>query len=212
MKKKLVITLLALAGTLLFLTGCDDQAAQQKANNEIARAEAELRQAEEMGAPQWAPETYNQAKNKFEEGRQFAANKNYQQAYDTMQEFYPLIESAKQETQAAKLAAAEAQRLQSESEAQQQARLAEEQRLAAQQAASEKERQAALEAERRRQAELYPANYTVQKGDCLWKIAGKNNIFSNPYQWTKIYQANKDKINNANLIFPGQVFVIPRAQ
>lgn len=49
--------------------------------------------------------------------------------------------------------------------------------------------------------------YTVKSGDCLWNIAKK--YYGNGSQYTKIFNANRDKIKNANLIYPGQVFVIP---
>lgn len=51
--------------------------------------------------------------------------------------------------------------------------------------------------------------YTVKKGDCLWNIAKK--YYGNGAKYTKIYEANKDKIKNPNLIYVGQVFVIPSA-
>lgn len=51
--------------------------------------------------------------------------------------------------------------------------------------------------------------YTVQSGDSLSKIARKH--YGNANSWTKIYNANKDKIgDNPDLIRPGQRFVIPR--
>lgn len=49
--------------------------------------------------------------------------------------------------------------------------------------------------------------YTVVKGDCLWNIAKK--FYGNGSQYTKIADANKDKIKNPNLIYPGQVLTIP---
>lgn len=49
--------------------------------------------------------------------------------------------------------------------------------------------------------------YTVKSGDCLWNIAKK--YYGNGAQYTKIYNANRDKIKNANLIYPGQVLTIP---
>lgn len=49
--------------------------------------------------------------------------------------------------------------------------------------------------------------YTVKKGDCLWNIAKK--YYGNGAQYKKIYNANKDKIKNPNLIYPGQKFLIP---
>ena len=50
-------------------------------------------------------------------------------------------------------------------------------------------------------------SYTVIKGDCLWKIAKR--FYGVGSRWTEIYNANKSKIKNPNLIYPGQVFVIP---
>ena len=49
--------------------------------------------------------------------------------------------------------------------------------------------------------------YTVQKGDCLWKIA--QSFYGNGADYTKIYDSNSDKISNPNLIYPGQVLTIP---
>lgn len=49
--------------------------------------------------------------------------------------------------------------------------------------------------------------YTVKRGDCLWNIAKK--YYGKGNQYTKIYNANKDKIKNPNLIYPGQVLTIP---
>ncbi len=50
--------------------------------------------------------------------------------------------------------------------------------------------------------------YTVVRGDSLWKIAGKPEIYGNPYEWPLIYKANADQIRDADLIYPGQVFDI----
>lgn len=51
--------------------------------------------------------------------------------------------------------------------------------------------------------------YTVKKGDCLWNIA--KAIYGDGSKYTKIYEANKDKITNPNLIYPDQVLTIPSA-
>lgn len=52
--------------------------------------------------------------------------------------------------------------------------------------------------------------YTVVRGDHLWKISGMKQHFGNPFAWPKLYQANKDKIKNPDLIYPKQVFTIPQ--
>lgn len=53
-------------------------------------------------------------------------------------------------------------------------------------------------------------SYSVVRGDHLWGIASKSVIYGNPYQWPLIYKANRDKIKDADLIEPGQVFSINR--
>ncbi|MBO5032151.1 MAG: phage tail protein [Lachnospiraceae bacterium] len=57
-------------------------------------------------------------------------------------------------------------------------------------------------------AETCNDTYTVVKGDCLWNIAKK--FYGSGAQYTRIFNANKDKIKNPNLIYPGQVFTIPK--
>lgn len=49
--------------------------------------------------------------------------------------------------------------------------------------------------------------YTVQSGDTLWKIA--KAYYGDGSKYTKIYNANTDKIQNPSLIYPGQVLKIP---
>ena len=51
--------------------------------------------------------------------------------------------------------------------------------------------------------------YKVRRRDSLWRISGYRNIYNDPYQWRKIFEANKDKIKNPNLIYPGQKLLIP---
>jgi len=52
--------------------------------------------------------------------------------------------------------------------------------------------------------------YEVVKGDYLWKIAKKPDIYNDPYQWIRIYCVNRDQIKNADLIYPKQVLSIQR--
>lgn len=49
-------------------------------------------------------------------------------------------------------------------------------------------------------------SYEVNQGDHLWGISDKS--YGNPYNWPLIYKANSDKIKDADLIYPGQVFDI----
>lgn len=52
-----------------------------------------------------------------------------------------------------------------------------------------------------------PATYTVAKGDSLSKIAKK--VLGNANRWREIFDANRDQIDNPDLIQPGQVLKIP---
>lgn len=51
--------------------------------------------------------------------------------------------------------------------------------------------------------------YTVVSGDSLSKIAKRE--YGDAQKWQVIYQANRDKISNPDLIHPGQVLTIPPA-
>ena len=51
--------------------------------------------------------------------------------------------------------------------------------------------------------------YTVQKGDSLSKIAKR--VYGDAQQWRKIHEANRDIIDNPDLIHPGQVLKLPGA-
>lgn len=51
------------------------------------------------------------------------------------------------------------------------------------------------------------ADYTVVRGDCLWRIAQRH--LGSGFRWVEIYEANRDHIRDPNLIYPGQVFLIP---
>lgn len=49
--------------------------------------------------------------------------------------------------------------------------------------------------------------YTVKSGDSLSKIA--KEYYGNASQYTKIFEANRDKLSDPNKIQPGQELVIP---
>lgn len=54
---------------------------------------------------------------------------------------------------------------------------------------------------------VLPAQYTVQKDDTLQKISKK--FYGSYSKWTKIYDANKDKIKDPNFLKPGVILMIP---
>jgi len=55
-------------------------------------------------------------------------------------------------------------------------------------------------------AELRTAR--VERGDSLWRIS--RTIYGEGLRYTQIYDANTNQIRNPNLIFPGQVLVVPK--
>jgi len=55
-----------------------------------------------------------------------------------------------------------------------------------------------------------PPSYTVLRGDYLWKIAAKPDIYGDAYAWMRIYTSNNDQIKDPDLIYPNQKFMIPR--
>jgi nucleoid-associated protein YgaU len=52
--------------------------------------------------------------------------------------------------------------------------------------------------------------YTVVRGDYLWKISKKSDIYGDPYQWMRIYSYNREMIKNPDLIYPNWNLKIQR--
>jgi len=48
----------------------------------------------------------------------------------------------------------------------------------------------------------------VQPGNSLWRLA--RNVYGSGLRYTEIYKANKDQIRDPDLIYPGQVFFLPK--
>jgi hypothetical protein len=57
----------------------------------------------------------------------------------------------------------------------------------------------------------YTVGTWAENRDCLWNIAGRAEIYGDPFQWPKIWQANSDLIKNPDVIQPGWVLTIPPA-
>jgi len=57
--------------------------------------------------------------------------------------------------------------------------------------------------------ELEKNQHLVVKGEYLSKIASYTESYGDPFQWTKIYEANKNQIKDPNLIYPEQILVLP---
>lgn len=57
------------------------------------------------------------------------------------------------------------------------------------------------------EASIGEQTYTVQKGDTLSHIA--KQFYGKAGAWNQIYEANRDQLDNPDLIQPGQVLKIP---
>lgn len=55
----------------------------------------------------------------------------------------------------------------------------------------------------------YTVGTWAKDKDCLWNISGKDGIYNDAFQWSKIWQANTDQIRNPDIIYTGQVLNIP---
>ena len=48
----------------------------------------------------------------------------------------------------------------------------------------------------------------IEPGDMLWKIAYK--VYGDGWKYIEIFDSNKEQISNPDLIFPGQIFLLPK--
>ncbi|MBA7618001.1 hypothetical protein ES703_25320 [subsurface metagenome] len=56
---------------------------------------------------------------------------------------------------------------------------------------------------------VYVVRLIPGRRDCLWRIAGYEYIYNNPYLWPKIWRRNRKLIQHPDLIQPGWKLVIP---
>ncbi len=52
--------------------------------------------------------------------------------------------------------------------------------------------------------------YTVSSGDTLWGISGKQDIYGDSFQWPLIFKANRDQIEDPDIIEIGQDLAVSR--
>jgi predicted nuclease with TOPRIM domain len=57
--------------------------------------------------------------------------------------------------------------------------------------------------------QIYTVGTWSRDRDCLWNIARKRDIYDNAWLWPRIWQANRDKIRDPDIIHPGQRLQVP---
>jgi hypothetical protein len=140
------------------------------------------------------------------------ARRNLAEARANLEEARRLASASRCEYERVKLLAGKAADLASGAQAEAVAAVTREAEAAAR-AAEKRQRQLAEEEEARRAQEAAvppPTSYTVGEGDTLWHIARLEATYGNALQWPLIYKANRSQIKDPNLIYPAQVFKIPR--
>jgi len=161
---------------------------EQEPIEELQKAEKTLNDAIEVGAPQYAEQRYFEAEKKLNTGKKLISQKKYKEARNSLIKCAEIATFAIKEATAMKRFAEEGV-AEYDSTVQTEAAPVSEEKITAQ------------------KPQVTEQYYTVVKGDCLWNIAKR--IYGNPLKWKLIYEANKAQINNPDLIYPGQVFVIP---
>jgi hypothetical protein len=48
--------------------------------------------------------------------------------------------------------------------------------------------------------------YVVQKGDTMWGISSMGKIYQDPFQWPLLFKANRDQVEDPDMIEVGQSF------
>ena len=51
--------------------------------------------------------------------------------------------------------------------------------------------------------------YEVKKGESLWRIARRADVYGDGKLWIKLFNANMDRISDPHRIFPGQLIRVP---
>ena len=67
------------------------------------------------------------------------------------------------------------------------------------------ETQVAIESSAETTAEQ--SSHEVTRGETLWELAYR--YYGDPFHWPTLFEANRDQIENAHWIYPGQVFAVP---
>ena len=53
-------------------------------------------------------------------------------------------------------------------------------------------------------AQAAGGHYLVERRDCLWTIAEKPGVYGDAFEWPLLFKANRDTIQDPDLIYPNQ--------
>ncbi len=53
-------------------------------------------------------------------------------------------------------------------------------------------------------------SYVVQKGDSLWSIAAKPEVYGKATKWRRLFDANRDVLKSPDQVRPGMTLRVPR--
>lgn len=233
--KKYLLPVIIIA---LFTGGCakkteipETDVSALEAERAITRAQSEIDEAEELGADVTEPERI------LEEARDLLSRDNKEKAYqeanrarDMASELKAELLTEERKREDAKLAIEEAESLQKEAR---KTVTGEDLKKQLDEAAdylnrakedfdsnnydevielankSSKLFKSIISTSRGSDKDMYVVKTWEADRDCLWNIAAKSDIYDDPWKWKKIYNANKQKIKDPDLIYPGQEFAIP---
>jgi nucleoid-associated protein YgaU len=54
------------------------------------------------------------------------------------------------------------------------------------------------------------ARHVVRRGESLWAISAQSGVYGRGARWRALYDANRARIPNPDVIYPGQELSIPR--
>ena len=169
----------------------------KKPIDEIMNAENAMSNARQVGAEKWALSTFQSAQKTLKVAMTFVDDKKYKNAVPLLVTATDLANSAIGETKVNK-----------DKENERSAALG-----AAKKAIQEENTEVVIEPEIEIKQTVNTNNgsktHIVRKGESLWTIAGYYKTYNNPWKWYKIFNANKNKIHDPNVIFPGQILTIP---
>ncbi len=182
--------------------------AKAEAEEIISQLKTAIGEAKAAEAEKYVTSDFNRVNRTLNELEADYAAEKY---LDVISKGREAIARAKDLANKSRLAKAEAERIAAEKARREKERLEKERLARLERERLERERLERERLERERlERERRPKTHSVVKGECLWRIAGSEKIYSDPFQWPLIYLANRSQIKDPDLIYPKQEFNINR--